>query len=89
MDIDNLFKKEAFATIEPERLEAVKSLLQEAKGKSQSEVMIILMKYAKVLKSGKQITKEEKKEITTAITESLSEEEKEQFKGVLAVFGML
>ena len=89
MSIDHILENDAFKNIEPERIDAVKNIVMEAKGKSVGEVMLIFAKYAKSLNNGHKISEEEKEAMTSAILEGLSEKEKEQFKGVLKVLEMM
>lgn len=85
MNIDEMLQDKAFDSIEKERLEAVKKISQEVKGKSAQEVMLIIMKYSKVLSGGKKITKEERDAMVAVIYNSLSKEEQDQFKGVIKI----
>ena len=83
MNIDELLKDPAFKNIEPERIEAVKNIIQEVKGKTSQEAMMVILKYAKPLRAGRKITKEESSAMLNLVYESLSEGEREQFKGII------
>lgn len=85
MNIDEMLNNEAFANMEPSRLEAVKKISREVKGKSVQEVMMILIKYNKALSNGRKITKEERDAMVKVIYDSLSPEEQEQFKSVIKI----
>jgi len=83
MNIDEMLKEDVFKNIEPERIEAVLKIIEEVKGKNPTEVMLIIMKYSKVLNSGRKLTKEETDAMMKILYQNLSEEEKEQFKSIL------
>ena len=85
MDIEKMLEDEAFKNIEPERLEAVKKIADEVKGKNTHEVMLIILKHSKVLSSGKKISPEERDAMVGVIYSSLTPQEQEQFKGVIKV----
>jgi hypothetical protein len=85
MNVDHLLNNKAFENIEQERLEAIKSIVQEVKGKTSQEAMFIIMKYARPLRSGRKITKEEGDAMMSVIYEGLTPEEQEQFKGIIQV----
>ena len=83
MKIDDLLQNEVFENIEPERIDAVKSIIEEVKGKTSNEAMLVVLKHAKTLRAGRKITKEEGDAMMSLIYTSLSPEEQEQFKGII------
>ena len=89
MDFDKILKDDAFKNIEPERVEAIKSLAKESEGKSMQEVMMLMMKYSKVLNSGRKLSKAETDAMLNALFESIDEEEREKFKSIIKLVEML
>lgn len=89
MDIDKILEGDTFKNIEPERLEAVKNLAKEAEGKSMQEVMMLMIKYNKILSNGRQISKEERDVMLNTLFNNLDESKKGQFKSILKVLEMM
>jgi|GEM_PF-2145499 len=89
MDIENLLKDDIFKNIEPERIEALKSFLQESQGKSMQESMMLMMKYNKVLNTGRKISKSERDAILEVLIQNVSEDEKSQFRGMIKMIEMM
>jgi len=85
MDLDVMFNDSIFDSIEMERLEAIKKISEEVKGKNATEVMMIILKYNKVLQTGRKITKNERDAMIEVIFNSLSDEEQNQFRSVIQV----
>jgi len=83
MNIDEMLKNEVFKDLEQERIDAVKKIVEEVRGKSANEAMMIILKYSKVLNSGRKISKEEKEAMMEVVYGSLGSAEKEQFKGII------
>lgn len=89
MDFDNILEEDVFKNIEPERIEAIKNLAKEAEGKSMQEVMMLLLKYNKVLSNGRKITKEERDAMFNTLLRNLDDSKKDQFKNILKVLEMM
>jgi hypothetical protein len=85
MNLDEMLDNEVFYNIEPERIDAVKKIVEEVRGKSVPEVMMVLMKHSKTLNAGRKITKEERDAMVEIIYKNLSEEEQDQFKSIIKV----
>lgn len=85
IDYDELFKKEAFKNIEPERLEAFRQLAEKISGKNMNEILDILLDFGRNMPGGRNLSNDEKKAIIETITESLSDEEKKKFKTMLGM----
>lgn len=89
MDIDNLLKDDIFRTIEPERVEALKNFLEESQGKSMQEAMMLMVKYNKALNTGRKISKAERDAMLEVLMQNVSEDEKNQFKGMIKMIEMM
>lgn len=85
IDYDELFKKEAFKNIEPERLETFRQLAEKISGKNMNEILDILLDFGRNMPGGRNLSNDEKKAIIETITESLSDEEKKKFKTMLGM----
>jgi len=71
IDLDELFNKEAFRNIDPERLAIFKKFAREIEGKNIVEVMGLYMKFSQSLPPGQPINDTEKAAIIQAVGESL------------------
>lgn len=89
MGINDVLKDDIFRTIEPERLEALKELLRESKGKNMQETMLLMMKYNKILNTGRKINKVERDAMLEVILQNVDEHEKGQFKGIIKMIEMM
>lgn len=85
MNPNEILKNEAFNNIEEEKIEAVKKIIEETKGKSSVEASMIVMKYAKQLRTGKEVTLEQRDAMLKALYDGLTDKGKEEFKGILQV----
>ena len=82
-DLDDLFKKEAFRNLEPEKLDIFREFAMQLEGKSGSEIMSLYMRYNKDLSRGKPLTRDEKLAIIEAIGESLPKSDQSKFKSIV------
>ena len=83
INVDELFNKDAFQTIDPERVAIFKEFAREIDGKSTMEIMGIYMKFSKRLPADKPITDDEKAAIVQAIGESVPPEDQGKFQSML------
>ena len=83
MNLDNILRNNAFENIEPDRLDAIRSIVEEVRGKNSYEALLVISKYGKALSKGREITPAEKDAMISVIYSSLSPSEQESFKGVL------
>lgn len=83
MNIDKILSNNAFDNIEPERLDAIRGIVEEVRGKSSYEALMIITKYGKALSKGREVTPAEKDAMISVIYSSLSPSDQESFKGVL------
>jgi len=83
IDYDNLFKKDAFKDIEPERIEIFKEFAKKAEGKNINQIMDLILEFGQKLPPGHKLTDYEKNAMMNAIFEALPENEKKQFKMII------
>ena len=83
MNLDTILSNNAFDNIEPDRLDAIRCIVEEVRGKSSYEALMIISKYGKALSRGREVTPAEKDAMISVIYSSLSPKEQESFKGVL------
>ncbi|MCL2462177.1 MAG: hypothetical protein FWF44_05875 [Defluviitaleaceae bacterium] len=89
IDIDALFNKEAFKSIDPERLAIFKQFAREIEGKNIMEVIGVYMKFSQSLPKGKPLTNEEKTAIIQSVGESLPASEQGKFQAVVKILEKL
>lgn len=89
MDFNKIIEDDAFKNIEPERLEAIISLAKETEGKSMQEVMMIMMKYSKILNAGRKLSKSETDAMLNALFKNINEDERDKFKNIIKLVEMM
>ena len=89
MDIDSILQEDIFRTIEPERIDALKELLKESKGKNMQETMMLMMKYNKALNSGRKISRAERDAMLEVLLQNVDEDERNQFRGIMKMVEMM
>ena len=83
VDLDALFKKEAFSTIDTERLQLFKQFARDIDGKNTPDIVNMFMKLNKTVSKKKPLSPEEGKAITGAIRESLPDVDKQKFDNII------
>ena len=83
VDLDILFKKEAFSSLEPEKLEIFREFASQLDGKSGPEIMMLYMRYSKELSRGRPLTRGEKAAVIEAIGESLPKADQGKFRNIV------
>ena len=83
IDLDALFKKEAFRNLEPEKVEIFRKFSTQLDGKSGPEIMTLYMKFSKELAGGRPLTRGEKTAVIEAIGESLPKADQSKFRNIV------
>ncbi len=83
MDIDEIFKKDAFKLFDEDKKQAVKEVIEKTKGKKPLEAMPIFMEYMNRVKQTRPLSKEEKQAMIIAILETMPPEEQKKFKAIV------
>ncbi len=81
--LDALFKKPAFASLGEERIALFRRFAEEIEGKSPMEVAAKYVRLNMRLSKEQPLTDAERKAVSAAIKESLSEEDRRKYAGVL------
>jgi len=89
IDFDEVVKNEAFKSLEPEKLAAIKEIAQKIQGKSIPEAFAVLNSYQSVLNSGTPIPKKDRELMIAAILSSLDDEPREKFASALKMVNMM
>ena len=85
IDMDALFKKEAFASLGAERLRLFRQFTKDIDGKSIPEIAILYAKLNQVIAKEKPLTQAERDAVIKAITESLPDTERPKFAQALRI----
>jgi len=88
-NFDEILKNEAFKSLSPEKLAAIKDIAHKIQGKSVSEAMAVLNSYKSVLNSGEPIPKEERELMIALILNSLDDEPREKFASAMKMVQMM
>ena len=83
VELDTLFKKEAFRNLEPEKLDVFRKFASQLDGKSGPEIMALYMRYSKDLARGRPMTRSEKTAVIEAIGESLPKTDQVKFRNIV------
>ena len=89
ISFDEVLKNEAFKSLEPEKLSALKDIAIKIQGKSIPEAMAVLNSYQSVLNSGQSIPKEERELMIAAILSSVDDESREKFASAMKMVQMM
>lgn len=87
MELDKLFKKDAFKNIDKGFMSSLEKLSKDIKGKDFNETLDLIIKFSENMPKNKNISEEEKEAMINAILESLSADERNRFKTVLEMLG--
>ena len=85
INLDELFSKEAFDSIAPERVKIFKDFAREIEGKNMMEIMSIYTKFTKNLPGGQPLTDYEKAAIIQAVGETIPPADYGKFQAVLKI----
>jgi len=88
-NFDEMLKNEAFKSLSPEKLAAIKDIAHKIQGKSVPEAMVVLNSYQSVLNSGEPIPKEERELMIAMILSSLDDEPREKFASAVKMVQMM
>ena len=83
VDLETLFEKEAFQTLEPEKMDAFRQFASQLDGKSGPEIMSLYMRYSKDLARGRPMSRGEKSAVIEAIGESLPKADQAKFRNIV------
>jgi len=89
LNFDEIVKNEAFSSLEPEKLEAIKDIACKIQGKSIPEAFAVLNSYQKILNSGKPIPEKERELMIAIILSSLDDESREKITSALKMVGRM
>ena len=86
IDVDALFKTEAFADVSFEQKNLLNELIVKLDGKKGVEVLPILIEYSKKTPKGTKYSKAEESAMINAFLDAMPEDEKETLRGMLSFF---
>ena len=86
---EEIIRDEAFSSLEPEKLMAIREIAHKIKGKSIPEAFAILNSYQKVLNSGKPVPEKQRELMIAMILGSLDEETGEKIMSALKLVDMM
>ena len=89
INLDNLFEKDAFKNIEPERLELFKQFAEQIDGKGTPEIIRLFAQLNKNISKSRPISKQERQAMASAISESLPKEDRGKFQSLLRIVDMM
>jgi len=89
INFDEITKNEAFKSLSPEKLAAIKEIAHKIRGKSVPEAMAVLNSYQAVLNSGEPIPREERELMIAAILSSLDDEPRAKFTSAMKMVSMM
>ena len=83
VNLDDMFKKEGFRNLEPEKLAVFRELAMQLDGKSGPEILSLYMRYNKELSRGRPLARNEKAAVIEAIGESLPKSDQSKFRNIV------
>lgn len=89
IDVDELFKKEAFDKLTLEQKLSFKNLLKNIEGRSIHESISYIMSFMSTMPKGASLTADERDSMLEAVAENLPESDKKVFKGILQMLQKL
>ena len=89
MNIDEVLQKPAFKHLPENRIQLLKKIYTELKGKNKMDQVMLLMSHGKSLSEGEPLQKEEKELMIAAFMEELSLEEKNQFQKIVKMIDLM
>ena len=88
MNTDEMLRNPAFQTLEPERVAALKDLMQRLAGKNTAESLVLVTDFMRHAPKGRALTRAEQSAMAEAIMVNLPEHDKNRFKSMLKILGM-
>lgn len=85
MNEKDLFESKEFQCIDPKKLEIMKQIAQQAKGKNPLEIVNLFSKHAEEFSEGKPLSAEEKNALLQVMRQSMSEQERKTFDELLGM----
>lgn len=89
VNIDSLFQKDAFRTLDPERRQLFKEFALQLDGKNPTEIIGLYMQYSQRMPKDNPLTKAEQDAIVQAIFEGLPDGDRQKLSGVLKMMEMM
>ncbi len=87
MNLDKLFKEDAFKNVDKDFIASFKNLSDEIKGKNFNETLDLIIKFSENMPKDKIVSESEKNAMISAILNSLNTEERNRFKSMLEILG--
>jgi len=87
MNLDKLFKEDAFKNVDENFITSFKNLSEEIKGKNFNETLDLIIKFSENMPKDKIVSEAEKNAMISAILSSLNAEERNRFKSMLEILG--
>jgi len=88
-NFDEIIKGDAFRSLDPRKLDAIRDIAAKIQGKSIPEALSILNAYQEVLNSGKPISKEERELMIAAILSAMDDQSREKFTSAMKMVSMM
>lgn len=85
LNLDNLFKEEAFKNIDKEQLEMFKKFIKSIEGKNINECFLEIVDFFNSIPKSKELSPDEKLAITKCIMSCLNKNEQEKFLSMLEI----
>jgi len=85
MDVEALFRKPAFAQLEPKQVQVLKHFAQEIPGKSPTEVARMYVQVNQKLAEVKPLTSSERNAIVDAVRESLPPSDRQKLNSFMKI----
>ena len=80
---EDIFERNEFKCIEKEKIDLIKKIASQVKGKSAMEAMTIFMTYQDKLSEGRPLSDLEKAAVIMALKDGMTEAEKKKFNMVM------
>ena len=85
LNYEEILKKPAFNSLEPERKEMMLELMRKLEGKGSMEALAILSDFAKKMPRGQELSRETQDMMIEALFETMPESDKARFKSIMKV----
>lgn len=86
---ESLFERPEFQRIGQEKIEILKEMIPQTKGKTPAELMGIFAKYKERLSGGNQLSEQERVALLLALRESLEKQEQVQFDRAMELMKLM
>lgn len=89
-NLDELFQKEAFKNMDPQKIEMAKNMAQQMQGKSEMEALQLMMQMAQQMNpSGKRMSQTERAGMIEAMRSILPEQQQQKFDALIKMMEMM